>query len=198
MNWYFRTITFLPEYRNNEALAAKCIKELHSFNYKYSTRSIGISFPLWTQETVGRKLTFVSANKRELDCLISRAYFSQMAKLSYFSISKPQAVPDDCSYALFSRKQSIDKSTPSGFARKLKRLERRALERGETFNPELYSKNVKTEFHHYHSLEEESSSGDKFSLRIQMNVSVNNEGKAIFSSYGLGNSEAGLRLVPLI
>ncbi|PNH79168.1 type I-F CRISPR-associated endoribonuclease Cas6/Csy4 [Vibrio diazotrophicus] len=198
MNWYYRTITFLPEYRNNEALAAKCIKELHSFNYKYSTRSIGISFPLWTQETIGRKLTFVSTNKMELDFLISRTYFNQMVKLSYFSISNSRAVPEDCSYALFSRKQSIDKSTSSGLARKLKRLGRRALERGETFNPALYSKNVQIEFQHYHSLEEESSSGDKFSLRIQMNLSVDNKGKAIFSSYGLGNSEGGLRLVPLI
>ncbi|WP_375146206.1 type I-F CRISPR-associated endoribonuclease Cas6/Csy4, partial [Vibrio parahaemolyticus] len=37
MDWHYRTITFLPEYRNNEAIAAKCIKELHRFNYKYET-----------------------------------------------------------------------------------------------------------------------------------------------------------------
>lgn len=198
MDWYYRTITFLPEYRNNEAIAAKCIKELHRFNYKYETRSIGVSFPLWGQETVGRKITFVSTNKMELDFLISRRYFVQMTKLGYFSISTTQTVPDDCSYVLFKRAHSIDKGTSAGRARELKRLERRALERGEIFDPIAYSKTTSHSFQSYHSLEEDSSSGNKFRLNIQMKERSGTVGTGTFSSYGLGNTDNSLQVVPLI
>lgn len=198
MELYYRTITFLPEYRNNEAIAAKCLKELHSFNYEYKTRSIGVSFPLWNQETVGQKITFVSTNKMELDFLLSRRYFTQMIKLGYFSISFVQIVPDDCSYALFRRKQSIDKATPAGQARELKRLERRALERGEVFDPASYSKNTIHAFQSYHSLEEDSSSGNRFRLNIQMENLEDTISTGRFSSYGLGNTDNSLQVVPLI
>ncbi|EHL0150110.1 type I-F CRISPR-associated endoribonuclease Cas6/Csy4 [Vibrio parahaemolyticus] len=198
MDWHYRTITFLPEYRNNEAIAAKCIKELHRFNYKYETRSIGVSFPLWGQETVGRKITFVSTNKMELDFLISRRYFVQMTKLGYFSISTTQTVPDDCSYVLFKRAHSIDKGTFAGRARELKRLERRALERGEIFAPIAYSKTTSHAFQSYHSLEEDSSSGNKFRLNIQMKERSGTVGTGKFSSYGLGNTDNSLQVVPLI
>lgn len=198
MDWYYRTITFLPEFRNNEAMAAKCIKELHRFNYKYQTRSIGVSFPCWCQETVGRKITFVSTNKMELDFLLLRTYFAQMTKLGYFSITTAQTVPDDCFYALFKRCQSIDKQTPAGRARKLKRLERRALERGEIFSPVAYASTTTDAFQNYHSLEEESSDGNQFRLNIQMFFLENTKETREFSSYGLGNSERSLQLVPLI
>ncbi len=198
MDWYYKTITFLPEYRNNEAIAAKCLKELHSFNYEYKTRSIGISFPLWNQDTVGQKITFVSTNKMELDFLLSRTYFTQMTKLGYFSISTAQIVPDDCSYVLFKRRQSIDKATPAGHARELKRLERRALERGEIFDPANYSKNTTHEFHNYHSLKEDSSSGNGFRLNIQMEQSEDTINTGKFSSYGLGNTDNSSQVVPLI
>ncbi len=198
MDWYYRTITFLPEYQNNEAMAAKCIKELHRFNYKYQTRSIGVSFPLWSQETVGRKITFVSTNKMELDFLLSRRYFAQMTKLGYFSITTAQTVPDDCSYALFKRAQSIDKGTPAGRARKLKRLERRALERGEIFDPVAYARTTTYAFQNYHSLEEESSDGKKFRLNIQMEIGEEMIDTGTFSSYGLGNTDNSSQVVPLI
>jgi len=198
MEMYYRTVTFLPEHRNNEAIAAKCLKELHSFNYEYKTRSIGISFPLWNQETVGQKITFVSTNKMELDFLLSRTYFTQMTKLGYFSISFAQIIPGGCSYALFRRKQSIDKATSAGQARKLKRLEKRALERGEIFNPASYSKDTTYAFQNYHSLEEDSSGGNKFRLNIQMERPENTIGTGRFSSYGLGNTDNSLQVVPLI
>lgn len=198
MDWYYRTITFLPGYRNNEAIAAKCIKALHRFNYKYQTRSIGVSFPLWAEETVGHKITFVSTNKMELDFLLSQRYFTQMTKLGYFSISTAQTVPDDCSYALFRRKQAIDKATSAGQAREIKRLERRAFERGEIFDPAYYSKSTTHAFHNYHSLEEDSSGGNRFRLNIQMEFSERTKDTGAFSSYGLGNSENSLQLVPLI
>ncbi|CAH0531724.1 hypothetical protein CTH30272_03972 [Allocatenococcus thiocycli] len=198
MDWYYRTITFLPEYRNNEVIAAKCLKELHRFNYKYQTRSIGVSFPLWAEETVGHKITFISTNKMELDFVLSRRYFTQMTKLGYFSISTAQIVPDNCSYALFRRKQSIDKATSAGQAREIKRLERRALERGEIFDPAYYSKSTTHAFHSYHSLKEDSSGGNGFRLNIQMEQLEDTLSTGRFSSYGLGNTDNSLQVVPLI
>lgn len=40
MNWYYKTVTFLPERCDNEVLAAKCLSTLHGFNYKYERQGI--------------------------------------------------------------------------------------------------------------------------------------------------------------
>ncbi|MBF4285030.1 type I-F CRISPR-associated endoribonuclease Cas6/Csy4, partial [Vibrio anguillarum] len=132
MNWYNKTITFLPERCDNEVLAAKCLSTLHAFNYKYDTRSIGISFPGWCEDTVGKKPTFISTSKVELDLLLKHQYFIQMRKLSYFDISATAQIPDGCEYVSFVRNQSIDKSSAAGQTRKLRRLEKRATARGES------------------------------------------------------------------
>ncbi|MEZ9640275.1 type I-F CRISPR-associated endoribonuclease Cas6/Csy4 [Vibrio cyclitrophicus] len=56
MKWYYKTVTFLPARCNNESLAAKCLRILHGFNYEYETRNIGVSFPLWSDDTIGNKI----------------------------------------------------------------------------------------------------------------------------------------------
>lgn len=199
MNWYYITITFLPEHRNNEAIAAKCIRILHGFSYRHETRGIGVSFPLWDQTTVGSKLTFVSTNQDELNTLVTQKYFKDMVELGYFNISELNVVPADCTYALFKRKQSIDKSTTGGQIRKLRRLEKRAKARGEAFDVSTKINQHETNtVHHYHSLEEVSSTGNEFRLNIQMEPIESLVGEGSFSSYGLGNGGNSVQSVPLI
>ncbi|QUM76168.1 type I-F CRISPR-associated endoribonuclease Cas6/Csy4 [Moritella sp. 24] len=198
MNWYYINIGFLPKHCNNEVLAAKCIRELHRFNYKYDTRNIGISFPQWNQETVGGTITFVSTNRIELEFIISRQYFKEMNELKNFQISQVNEVPPNCSFALFKRNQSIDKSTAAGQTRTSMRLEKRALARGEIYNPRKLQKDV-TVTKHYHSLAETSSTKQRnFRLNIQMSASSTMQGCGVFSSYGLSNGDKRFQSVPLI
>ncbi|MGF1711470.1 type I-F CRISPR-associated endoribonuclease Cas6/Csy4 [Vibrio kagoshimensis] len=199
MTWYYKTVTFLPARCNNESLAAKCLQILHGFNYEYETRNIGVSFPLWSDDTIGNKISFVSTNKIELDLLLKQHYFTQMKDLHYFDISNTKVVPDGCEYVSFKRCQSIDKATPAGQARKLKRLQKRAEARGEEFDlPSIKPQEI-VALHHYHSLEEDSKSrDDSFRLNIRMFKESSLDGDALFSSYGLANTENTFQTVPLI
>ncbi|NRB69616.1 MAG: type I-F CRISPR-associated endoribonuclease Cas6/Csy4 [Vibrio sp.] len=199
MKWYYKTITFLPERCNNESLAAKCLRVLHGFNYQYETRNIGVSFPLWCDETVGKKISFVSTNKMELDLLLKQHYFIQMEQLLYFHISNTDLAPEDCTYVSFRRCQSIDKVTAAGQARKIRRLEKRAQSRGEVFDSSSFAQKEHTVLTHYHSLEESSKQTNRnFRLNIRMFSEQNHEGASVYSSYGLSNSENSLQPVPLI
>lgn len=199
MKWYYKTVTFLPARCNNESLAAKCLRILHGFNYEYKTRNIGVSFPLWSDDTVGKKISFVNTNKIELDLLLKQHYFTQMKELHYFDISNTKVVPDDCEYVSFKRCQSIDKTTPAGQIRKLKRLEKRAVARGEQLDLTSMKQTETIALTHYHSLEESSkSSNSGFRLNIRMHPESNSEGSSTFSSYGLANSKDSFQPVPLI
>lgn len=199
MRWYYKTVTFLPERCDNEVLAAKCLRVLHGFNYKYDTRSIGISFPKWCEETVGKKLSFISTSKIELDLLLKHHYFTQMKQLGYFDISLTSQIPDTCKYVSFVRNQSIDKSTTTAQTRKLRRLEKRAIARGESFNPALIKQRESIIIPHYHSLEVNSrSKNSPFRLNIQIKPEQSLEGDSIFSSYGLSNAVDSYQPVPLI
>lgn len=199
MKWYYKTITFLPERCNNESLAAKCLRILHGFNYEYETRNIGVSFPLWCDDTVGRKISFVSTNKVELDLLLKQHYFSQMKALRYFDISTTAVVPDGCEYVSFKRCQSIDKTTPAGHATKMRILEKRVIDRGESFEPSWMMQRETIVLAHYHSLEEVSQSRkSSFRLNVRMSSEKNSKGDSVFSSYGLANTENSFQPVPLI
>ncbi|WP_318465255.1 type I-F CRISPR-associated endoribonuclease Cas6/Csy4 [Photobacterium leiognathi] len=199
MNWYYKTITFLPERCDHEVLVAKCLSILHGFNYKYNTRSIGVSFPEWCDDTVGKKISFISMSRIELDLLLKHQYFAQMRNLSYFDISTTNQVPDDCEYVSFIRNQSIDKSTPAGQTRKLRRLEKRAISRQELFTIPHIKQRESIVLPHYHSIEINSQSKSSFfRLNIQMKAEQSLEGSSTFSSYGLSNSENSYQPVPFI
>ncbi|EPW6429565.1 type I-F CRISPR-associated endoribonuclease Cas6/Csy4 [Vibrio parahaemolyticus] len=199
MKWYYKTITFLPERCNNESLAAKCLRILHGFNYEYETRNIGVSFPLWSDDTIGCKISFVSTSKIELDLLLNQRYFSQMKALHYFDISTTAVVPNNCEYVSFKRCQSFNKDTPAGMATKMKRLEKRAIARGESFDPGLVMQRENIVLPHYHSLEEVSQSNkSRFRLNVRMSEENSSRGDSVFSSYGLANSENSFQPVPLI
>lgn len=199
MAWFYKSVTFLPEFRNNKVLATKCIQVLHGFNYAHSTRNIGVSFPLWCNETVGHAVSFVCTDKWELECLLTQSYFTNMRALGYFDISPLHIVPPDCTYAAFERKYAIDKTMPRIKDKRLRRLEMRASARGEQFDPSRYAKSETHIIEHYHSLKEKSSKdGSPFRLNIVKNCSPCRTSTGYFSSYGLANSENNYQIVPLV
>ncbi|WP_413478997.1 type I-F CRISPR-associated endoribonuclease Cas6/Csy4 [Vibrio hibernica] len=199
MQWYYRTVTFLPKLCDNELLAAKCINVLHGFSYKYYSRSVGVSFPLWDDQTVGNKISFVSTKSVELDFLLSQAYFHQMVMLGYFHISILSSVPENHSYVSFKREQSIAKTTTSGHSARLRRLEKRANLRNETFNARNFQQRDTVMVPHHHSLELHSKgNGNFFTVNICMSVESDLNEAAIFSSYGLANSDKSFQQVPWV
>nr|WP_172403905.1 type I-F CRISPR-associated endoribonuclease Cas6/Csy4 [Vibrio parahaemolyticus] len=97
---YYRTVTFLPKIKNNEALVGHCLKVLHGVCTKYTINTIGVSFPEWGKETIGDKISFISPNQLELDFLLQQTYFSEMTGLGYFNISDSTPAPEQCNRAV--------------------------------------------------------------------------------------------------
>lgn len=197
MQRFYKTVTFLPEEKNNEVLTGNCINILHGVCRKHNINDIGISFPDWCHDTVGERITLVSTNQKNLDYLLNQEYFFRMQQLCFFSISDTKIViPDSIQEAIFIRNQTIDNSYPGAVNRDIKRAKKRASQRGEEYIVP-YATNQKT-FDHYHRIKFTSQSKKTdFSLNIQkLKVSQKIEGH--FGSYGLSNKTDKQCSVPLI
>jgi CRISPR-associated endonuclease Csy4 len=187
----------MPKYKNNEALVGRCLKILHGVCVKYKINTIAVSFPNWSSESIGDKISFISPNPLELDFLLQQTYFSEMVSLNYFKLSKLAIVPEQCELAYFKRNQKIDQSTPNGQKIKAERLAKRALERGDIldkFTPKSQT------FSHYHSVPITSTrSQNSFRLNLQCHSSKEKvQGNWAFSSYGLSNQKMKSMPVPII
>ncbi|WMN89114.1 type I-F CRISPR-associated endoribonuclease Cas6/Csy4 [Vibrio parahaemolyticus] len=194
---YYRTVTFLPKIKNNEALVGHCLKVLHGICTKYTINTIGVSFPEWRKETIGDKISFISPNQLELDFLLQQTYFSEMTGLGYFNISDSTLAPEQCNRAVFRRNQKIDQATPNGQRIRAERLAKRAMNRGDSpirFIPKDLV------FEHYHSIPITSTrSGKSFRLNLQyQQLDTVPDGQWAFSSYGLANQKLKSSPVPVI
>ena len=194
---YYRTVTFLPKIKNNEALVGHCLKVLHGVCTKYAINTIGVSFPEWGQETIGDKISFISPNQLELDFLLQQTYFAEMTGLGYFSISESTMVPEECNLAVFRRNQKIDQATPNGQRIRAERLAKRAMDRSES--PIRFTQKDLV-FAHYHSIPISSTrSGKSFRLNLQyQQLDTVTDGQWAFSSYGLANQDLESCPVPVI
>ncbi|MCW8331438.1 type I-F CRISPR-associated endoribonuclease Cas6/Csy4 [Photobacterium sp. SDRW27] len=194
----FRTVKFLPVHKNNEALALRCIKAVHGFCTQYRLNDIAISFPNWSYDTVGDKLTLVSVNPLHLDSLLNQHYFNEMVIREYFSISELRSVPPNTGYAYFFRNQAIDNAFPNADTRKQKRLEKRAASRGEDYQSNCTNQTSPILLQHYHTLKISSkSNGNPFRLNIQRELTTY-EPPGTVTSYGLSNKSDKRFAVPLI
>ena len=128
-------VKILPEDSNLALLLGRCISILHGFICKNSISGLGISFPSWSDESIGNAIAFVHVDTDVLKKLQSQSYFQDMQNFGVFKICDVQPVPGDCSEVIFKRNQAIAKMFVGNARRRLKRLERRALLRGEVFNP---------------------------------------------------------------
>lgn len=194
---YYRTVTFLPKIKNNEALVGHCLKVLHGVCTQYTINTIGVSFPEWREETIGDKISFISPKPLELDFLLQQTYFAEMTALGYFCISELTTVPEECNLVVFRRNQKIDQATPNGQRIRAERLAKRAMNRGYSpirFTPEDLV------FEHYHSIPITSTrSGKSFRLNLQyQRLDTVPDGQWAFSSYGLANRELESSPVPVI
>ncbi|WP_413113979.1 type I-F CRISPR-associated endoribonuclease Cas6/Csy4 [Thaumasiovibrio sp. DFM-14] len=195
---FYLTVKFLPEPRNNEYLALRCLKVLHGYCSSKGIDNLAASFPEWSEDTVGSRLTLVCTKSTTLNELVDQPYFAKMRAKGYFSISEPTSVPKEAPLAYFVRNQAIDDAFPKADARKIKRLSRRAAERGEVYQPYRQQDQAARSFSHYHTLKLSSKgNGQKFRLNIQMEPATKElSGKV--TSYGLSNKTDKRFAVPLV
>jgi CRISPR-associated endonuclease Csy4 len=139
MNRYYFVVEFLPKEANLALLLGRCISIMHGFICKHNIQGIGVSLPRWSDTSIGNKIAFIHYDESILKSLKQQSYFQDMKDCGFFKLSEVSLVPNDCKEVRFKRNQSIAKIYVGGSRRRLKRLEKRALARGEVFNPKKSS-----------------------------------------------------------
>ena len=144
--------------------------------------------------SIGNAIAFVHVDTDVLKKLQSQSYFQDMQNFGVFKIFDIQPVPGDCLEVIFKRNQAIAKMFVGDARRRLKRLEKRALQRGEVFNP--VKNQSGREFDTFHCVALGStSSKQEFLLHIQRER-VTNHQNAEFNQYGLATNQRCRDSVP--
>ncbi len=200
MSRYFFYIRYLPEVVNCEFLAGKCIRILHAYQTRFILRNIGVTFPEWEQDSIGRTIAFVSESQDVLVILSQQNYFVRMAEEGYFQVSTVQLIPNDREYHQFVyyRERRLEKEASSAKRRTLKRLQLRAAAAGIEYalKPKV-SECIEVAF--VHQLPCGSSSGADFLLFVgRMECSQPQPQPQYFSSYGFGSRPQKQGAVPCL
>jgi CRISPR-associated endonuclease Csy4 len=195
---YSISITYLPHNCDQALLAGRCIKVLHGFMSRIEQFNIAVSFPKWSEREIGSQIDFVSPDPGLLKLLFEQPYYQMMIENGLFEASAIFELAGSDKCVKFVRNQSIDKMTPAAKARRLRRAQKRALARGEAFDPIApQSKEVDV----FHSIPMESAASQRsYMLRVQRYESgCVNEGESFaVCSYGLSTNESREALIPFM
>jgi len=157
-------------------------------------QGLGVSFPDWSSASIGHSIAFIDTNFEVLNELKNQAYFLDMEEYGSFSISEVKPVPDNVPEVRFIRNQNISKMFAGSAKRRLKRLAKRAAERGEVFAPKAGDKEKTFELFH-RAIAKSGSNGQEFVLHIQKEVAEDADTRG-FCSYGLATNELHRGSVP--
>jgi CRISPR-associated endonuclease Csy4 len=197
---YYFSIRYLPEHADNSLLAGRCIANMHGFlsherNISFKN-SVGISFPCWTEQTVGRVITFVSKHEDILTGLSYQPYFSTMMNEGIFDISQINIVPSDVAETRFVFNKTIQKIFRGSKKRRMKRAMKRAEERGVGYLPVSEEERI---FDNFHQVPIGSrSTGNEFVLHIQRELLTEMSVEYGFNGYGFASNDRWRGTVPIV
>ncbi|MDG1752495.1 MAG: type I-F CRISPR-associated endoribonuclease Cas6/Csy4 [Thalassotalea sp.] len=194
MTRYYFTVRYLPESANVNLLVGRCLFIMHGYICKQNIQGIGVSFPRWSDESIGNVIAFFYSDKDVLNVLSRQRFFNDMKECGFFSLSEVVEVPTDCPEVRFKRNQTIKKIFPAEKKRRLKRLEKRAQAQGKNFNPEKLTSVREFDLFHQVSVASVSKSVD-VELFIQKELGVEYS-ESSFNSYGLATNDKHLGTVP--
>ncbi|MEZ9819885.1 type I-F CRISPR-associated endoribonuclease Cas6/Csy4 [Shewanella sp. 10N.286.45.A1] len=187
MKRYYLMVRFLPEQANLALLTGRCISIMHGFICKHEIEGLGVSFPAWSDASIGNMMAFVHTDIGVLNKLRLQGYFQDMQECGFFSVGNVEAVPDGCTEVRFKRNQNIAKIFVGETRRRLKRLEKRALARGEVFNPNKNTEPRERDAFHRIAMSSDKSQQD-YLLHIQRGV-VDKQLEPMFNSYGFATNQ---------
>ncbi|GIU01804.1 type I-F CRISPR-associated endoribonuclease Cas6/Csy4 [Shewanella morhuae] len=194
MKRYYFMIRFLPKEANLELLTGRCISVLHGYVSKHDIEGLGVSFPAWSDTSIGNAVAFVHSDTAILNELKKQSYFPDMQECGFFEISQVEIVPNDCREVRFKRNQAIAKLFVGEARRRLKRLEKRAISRGEVFEPRKNSEVREVELFHCIAISSKRTEQD-FLLHVQKEP-VTEQGEPEFNQYGFATNEQLRGTVP--
>lgn len=193
---YYFCIRYTPVQADYELLAGRCISQMHLFmvNNRQVMNKIGVSFPDWSDVTVGQTIAFVADDKEVMVGLSFQPYFSLMVNEGLFEISSVCEVPDTAIEVRFTRNQTIGKSFLGSKKRRIKRSMARAelLDAGTSL-PVTNEERIVDSFHRIPI--SSGSSGEDYILFVQKEF-VSERGAVNFNSYGLATNQERKGTVP--
>ncbi|MHB9954811.1 type I-F CRISPR-associated endoribonuclease Cas6/Csy4 [Vibrio campbellii] len=193
---YYFCIRYTPVQADYELLAGRCISQMHLFmvNNRQSINKIGVSFPDWSDVTVGQTIAFVAEDKEMMIGLSFQPYFSLMVNEGLFEISSVFEVPDNAIEVRFTRNQTIGKSFLGSKKRRIKRSMARAelLDAGTSL-PVTNEERIVDSFHRIPI--SSGSTGEDYILFVQKEF-VSERGAVNFNSYGLATNQERKGTVP--
>ncbi|WP_351089142.1 type I-F CRISPR-associated endoribonuclease Cas6/Csy4 [Shewanella sp. S1-49-MNA-CIBAN-0167] len=187
MERYYFMLRFVPKEANLALLTGRCISIMHGYICKYEIEGLGVSFPAWSDESIGNVIAFVHKDADVLKTLRQQSYFNDMKECGFFMIGDVETVPSDCGEIRFKRNQGIAKMFVGEARRRLKRLEQRAFARGELFEPKKNSEPREFDAFHRIAISSQSNNQD-YILHIQK-CSVDKQVKAVFNRYGFATNQ---------
>lgn len=193
---YYFCIRYTPVQADYELLAGRCISQMHLFmvNNRQAMNKIGVSFPDWSDVTVGQTIAFVADDKEMMIGLSFQPYYSLMVNEGLFEVSSVCEVPDNALEVRFTRNQTIGKSFLGSKKRRIKRSMARAelLDAGTSL-PVTNEERVVDSFHRIPI--SSGSSGEDYILFVQKEF-VCERGAVNFNSYGLATNQERKGTVP--
>ena len=199
MKWHYFLIRYIPSDADEFLLAGRCILALHHFLYRNKANSIGVHFPDWSDQSVGKRIAFMSEDEDLLTWFGKERYFQTMAENDLFEISEVrQSSMTGTQGVAFVRNQQAGKLTPASKARRIRRAKRRAEARGEVYKPR--NQDSDRELNHFHSIPMESTStGKAFTLFVgRVEEADSNLSQQTFNGYGLSSQNEQMVLLPKI
>ncbi|MGO3442297.1 MAG: type I-F CRISPR-associated endoribonuclease Cas6/Csy4 [Pseudoalteromonas distincta] len=194
MQRYYFIVQFLPKQANLALLTGRCISIMHGFILKHNIEGMGVTFPAWSDSSIGNVIAFVHKDMEILNSLKEQAYFVDMQDCGFFKISQILAVPESCKEIRFIRNQAVAKIFTGESRRRLKRLQKRALARGENFNPKKIEAPIEVDIFHRVAMTSKSSQED-YILHIQKQ-NADSQVEPDFSNYGFASNEKFKGTVP--
>lgn len=179
-------VHFVPEEANCALLIGRCISIMHGYISKHCIEGIGVTFPAWSDSTIGNVIAFTHSDSNMLNDLRLQSYFQDMQECGFFKLRQVSDVPNDCLEVKFRRNQQVAKMFAGENRRRLKRLKKRALARGEPFLPEKGSKARDLDMFHRIAISSTSSQQD-YLLHIQRDF-VDKQTEPEFSCYGFASN----------
>ena len=193
---YYFLIRYIPAQADHELLAGRCISQMHLFmvNNRQAMSKIGVSFPDWSDVTVGQTIAFVAEDKEMMVGLSFQPYFSVMVNEGLFEISSVCEVPDTSAEVRFVRNQTIGKSFLGSKKRRIKRCMARAELSG--VEPSLPATNEDRVIDSFHRIPISSSSSEEDYILFVQKELVGERVAANFNSYGLATNQERKGTVP--
>ena len=199
-------LKIIPEEADPQFLLSYILQEAHPVIARYGNNQIGTLFPEWNVDDPGRSIAFYG-DSTVLNKIMEREYLRDMLDGEILELKILEVDPENAQKAMFLKNQKITGSMPNAQQRKVKRIIRRQIERGEISNPAEYQPRIDqqqtaipdTFFHLF--FPDSMSTGQNMPLCIQMIPIEENEeleGSQTFDHYGFSTLQEHRASVPLI